>query len=197
MKPIRCFALVTMLAPAPGAAQDYSTGLEAYAVGDFVSAWLEWRRLAEQGDAEAQTGLGGMYFYGRGVPRDFAKAAHWYQLAAEQGDADAQLRLGTIYRFGMGEVTQDVSKAAHWYRSAAEQGNADAQNSLGALYYEGLSVPQNYVTAHMWFNIAAANGQANAVENLDGVERRMTSADISRAQRRARMCINSGYQDCK
>lgn len=41
-------------------------------------------RRAENGDASAQCALGDTYFYGRGVPRDYAEAHKWYSLAVEQ-----------------------------------------------------------------------------------------------------------------
>ncbi len=41
-------------------------------------------RRAENGDAAAQCALGDIYFYGRGVPRDYAEANKWYSLAVEQ-----------------------------------------------------------------------------------------------------------------
>ena len=45
---------------------------------------LEWfQRAADQGDAKAQDRIGLMYYSGKGVPQDFAQAAHWYQLAAQ------------------------------------------------------------------------------------------------------------------
>ena len=45
--------------------------------------------------------------------------------------------------------------AAAWYRRAVEQGHAEAQYNLGVLYAKGQGVPQAYVQAHMWFNLAA------------------------------------------
>lgn len=41
-------------------------------------------RRAESGDAAAQCQLGDIYFYGRGVPQDYAEAHKWYSLAVEQ-----------------------------------------------------------------------------------------------------------------
>src|SRR5208337_2841275 len=41
-------------------------------------------------------------------------------------------------------------------RPLADQGNALAQLGLGVMYANGHGVPQDYVRAHMWFNIAAA-----------------------------------------
>jgi TPR repeat protein len=64
-------------------AQDFDTGLDAYTVGDYATAYSNFLPLAEQGDAVAQSNLGNMYAYGRGVPQDNAEAVRWYRLAAD------------------------------------------------------------------------------------------------------------------
>ena len=48
----------------------------------------------------------------------------------------------------------------------------------------------------MWFNIAATSGDANAVKNRDITTRKMTAADIAKAQDLARACVNKNYKDC-
>ena len=118
----------------------------------------------------------------------------WYRLAAEQGYAMAQSDLGQMYRKGQG-VPQDYAEAGKWYRLAAEQGYASAQFTLGRLYQIGKGVPQDFVTTHMWFNIAVANGGPGAAAR-DEVAARLTPADVSEAQRRAKVCTASNYQDC-
>ena len=80
-----------------------------------------WRPLAEAGDAEAQTALGGLYLAGTGVALDPAEAARWYRLAAEQGDPVAQLNLGDLYSRGHG-VGRDLVQAYLWLSLAAAQG---------------------------------------------------------------------------
>ncbi len=40
-----------------------------------------------------------------------------------------------------------------WFRKAAEQGIAGAQSELGAFYANGHGVPQDYIQAHLWFNL--------------------------------------------
>ena len=47
-------------------------------------------------------------------------------------------------------------------------------------------MPQDYVQAHMWFNLAAAHGIEPASKNRDMVAENMTPADLSEAQRLAR-----------
>ena len=84
-----------------------------------------------------------------------------------------------------------------WYRLAAEQGDATAQFNLGVMYGNGLGVLKDSVLAHMWFNIAGANGNEAAREDRDNLERDMTRAEISRATELARTCMASDYQDCE
>ncbi len=114
-----------------------------------------------------------------------AVALKWYRMAAEQGDADAQTDLGIMYDNGFG-VPQDYAAALKWYRKAAEQGYADAQHSLGDMYANSYGVTQDYVQAHMWFNLSAAQGDETARENRDIVAKKMTPAEISKAQAMAR-----------
>ncbi len=73
-----------------------------------------------------------------------------------------------------------------WYRKAAEQGNADAQTTLGVMYANGEGVPEDFIQAHMWFNLAAAQGNELGRENRDIVAERMTPAQVAEAQRLAR-----------
>ncbi len=168
----------------------YYEGVAAYERGDYATALREFRPLAEQGNADAQSFLGFMYQEGQGVPQDYAAAVRWYRKAAKQGDADAQNNLGFMYRDGRG-VPQDYAQAARWFRSGAELGDAFAQFNLGATYGQGKGVPQNYVQAHKWFNLAAANlcpgeDRDRAIKNRDFFERKMTPAQVAEAQRLAR-----------
>ena len=52
------------------------------------------KKQAASGNATAQGSLGDRYYYGRGVPQDYAQAANWYRKAAVQGEATAQWSLG-------------------------------------------------------------------------------------------------------
>lgn len=63
---------------------------------------------AEAGDADAQHKLAIAYRFGKGVPKDDAKAVEWLQKAAEQGNDGAQHNLGVVYDFGQG-VPKEVS----------------------------------------------------------------------------------------
>jgi TPR repeat protein len=188
------FLLCTAVAT-PAIAQDYAEGFAAARAGDFATALQEWRPLAEQGGASAQTNLGHMYRNGEGVIQDYAEAASWYRLTAEQGDADAQYNLGVLYGNGYG-VIQDYTEAVDWYRKAAEQGYASAQTNLGVMYHLGRGVIQDDVIAHVWLNIGGANGNERGSDNRSVIEGRMTREQIAEAQSLARRCMASDYQDC-
>ncbi|MCZ6473807.1 MAG: hypothetical protein O6934_10240, partial [SAR324 cluster bacterium] len=47
-------------------------------------------------------------------------------------------------------------------------------------------IPQDYVQAHMWFNLAAHNGLEVAGKNRDFIATEMTPRQIAEAQRLAR-----------
>jgi TPR repeat protein len=72
------------------------------------------------------------------------------------------------------------------FQRAAEQGHAVAKLYVGVMYAEGRGVPQDYVRAHMWFSLAAAQGEQRAVKTLAMAERKMTPAQITQAQKLAR-----------
>ena len=98
-------------------AGDLETGAEAYDRGDYATALIEIRPLAEQGDAVAQTLLGSMYMHGKGVARDWAEAVKWSHLAAEQGQAVAQFSLGVMYTCSLCGFL-DYVQAHKWYSLA-------------------------------------------------------------------------------
>ena len=178
-----------------GYAQDFQTGLEAYKKGDFITALREWEPIAEQGDAAVQYNLGLMYQNGQVGTQDYKEAVKWYFKSGEQGYAEAQYNLGVMYEQGQG-VIQNYKEAANWFSKSAEQGYTSAQYNLGFMYIKGQGVLQDNVYAHMWWNLAASNGNANAAKNRDIIAKRMTVADISKAQELARVCVRKKYKGC-
>ncbi len=126
---------------------------------------------------------------------DYATAFQEWRPLAEQGDVSSQYNLGLMYSNGKG-IRQDDAEAVKWYRKAAQQGLAIAQNKLGWRYANGEGVIQDNVYAHMWFNIAASLGNQIASEYRDDVAEKMTSEDISQAQKLARECVAKNYKGC-
>jgi len=120
-KIITGLTLSILLGSGVAVAADYDKGLLAYNSGDFKTALAEWKPLAKQGHAMAQSDLGFMYNDGIGVLENDKTAVKWYTLAAEQGYAKGQYNLGTMYANGRG-VPENDKTAVKWYTLAAEQG---------------------------------------------------------------------------
>ncbi len=123
------FALVLVAAMLMSVAMaDWDSAATAYKRGDVETAFVEFKALADQGDAAAQYRLGLMYQFGLGVPEDEAEAVKWYRRAADQGYAAAQYSLGNMYNRGEG-VPEDYVQAYAWWNLAAAQGDEDARRN--------------------------------------------------------------------
>lgn len=68
-----------------------------YIQQDNETAFKFFKRAADLGNPVGQSGLGLMYLYGRGVPKDYDKAFKFFSMAADQGWVDGQLHLGIMY----------------------------------------------------------------------------------------------------
>jgi TPR repeat protein len=152
-----------------GVAQDYAAAVDWY------------RRAAAQGFAKAITNLGVMLENGFGVPQDEDEARRLYRLGGRQDSAEAALDQARFVDSGNVPPADPRALAA-----AAERGDADAQFDLGLRYVRGLGVPQDYVLAYMWLNLAAARGRADAVKLRDALGGKLTAAQTNEAQRLAR-----------
>jgi len=174
---------------------DFQKGLEAYNKKDYKTALSEWEPLTEEGHAEAQFMLGMMYRNGRGVPQNSKTAAKWWILAAQQGHVKALYNLGQTYFLGI-SAPKNYKIALYWFTLAAQQGHATAQNILGGMYYEGRGVDKNLVYAYMWFDIAASQGNKKAVQGRDRAAKRMSPAQIEKAQNLTDECEKNKYKGC-
>ena len=150
---------------------------------------------AQNGDAEAQIGLGESYLLGeRGKYKKeanewFRKAAaviypstactdkkegiKWLRKAAEQGNAEAQRRYGSIFFakykprcVGIAYPKRDVVEAIKWWRKAAEQGNLGAQVNLGSIYSSGGDIETDRLEACRWYRMAAEQGSRSSKEKI-------------------------------
>lgn len=125
----------------PGSREPAKASLPQRAAAPITAGTLEgMRRLAEQGDALAQFGMGVRYHSGEDVPQDYAEALRWFSLAAEQGNVPAQATLGAYYWAGRGTPV-DLVKAYFW-SVLAEAGGDDASKQRVALLASRLSRDQ-------------------------------------------------------
>jgi TPR repeat protein len=103
----------------------FDDALAAYNRREYGTALQLMRPLAEQGNSEAQNGMGALYYHGYGVTQDFKEAIKWYRLAAAQGNLEAQLNLGSMYYEGEG-VAEDLTHSHMWLSIVADRGYGDA-----------------------------------------------------------------------
>lgn len=130
-------ALLTALLPvrragAAGAEAAFRDGLSAYNAGSYARALAVWEPIARAGDARAQAGLGFMYYSGRGVPRDAARAAELFFLAAEQNEPTAQLFLALMH-FRSDGVPASAPLAMMWAELAVAGGEVEAFEVRGRI----------------------------------------------------------------
>lgn len=185
----------------------YTLGLHGFPKDPKLA--FQWTlKSAEQGNSSAMVNLGYFYEVGDGstdpkrvfdrpygiVPRDYDKAAEWYEKAAVQGHVRAHFYLATIYRlksddkkymeylaraanlgdpeaqFEIANTFQSIGdrkSAVTCLMKAAEQGFTRAQVNLGYCYEMGDGVAKNLDKAAEWYNKAAnlGNGEAKYLLN--------------------------------
>jgi hypothetical protein len=140
-----------------------------------------------------------LYANGDGVPQDAQKAFAYYRKSAAQGNADALYNLGMLYLNGTG-VEADTDNAVKQFTLSAQQGDADAEYVLGQFYAgnqttglqsvaEGATQTQTFsnlqeddVRAYMLYNLAAAQGDADAQTAKAALQANMTADEIASAQ---------------
>lgn len=93
-----------------------------------------------------------------------------------------------MYENGLG-VPQAYDAATSLYLEAAMRGDPFAQSRLGLMYDKGHGVPQDFVLAHKWLNLAAARAPRRQRDFFlrlrDAVASKMTADQILEAQRLA------------
>jgi TPR repeat protein len=96
--------------------------------------------------------------------------------------SDARLGERAMIQFQMSEAVP----VCHVGSNAMAPETAEQMFEQGMLYSSGREVAADLVTAHMWFNLAAMKGSAEAVRLRREVAAEMLDAEIGQAQRAAR-----------
>jgi hypothetical protein len=81
--------------------------------------------------------------------------------------------------------SEDYALASHSWLAAAESGDPQSQFALAQLYEQGMGVPQSYLRAHLFYNLAGSKGLAEAREARDALAAKMSVAQVAEAQRLA------------
>jgi hypothetical protein len=98
---------------------------------------------------------------GRGVPRDYERAAELYEEASKRGDARAENNLGVMAMRGQGRDVSYWAAASH-FREAASRGSAAAHYNLGLMYDSGVGMSHDAERAVSEYRMAAEQGLPEA-----------------------------------
>lgn len=198
MKKIIAIFLLTLCIAFTVFADEMDKISELYKKKEYKQAVILLKKIAKQGDARGQAGLGLLYARGEGVTQDYNEAVKWYKLSAKQGNLIGQNYLGVSYFHGNG-VQIDYLEAIKWFKLASEQKNVtkryislqtEAQIYLAGICYAIAANTQDYQQAHMWFYIASLNADSEelryqAQNGRSDTAAKMTPEQLENAQRLA------------
>ena len=106
---------------------------------------------AENGNVNAWTNLGALYYTGRIGEQSYEKAVHYYTLAADHGELQAMENLGYCWYYGRtGEV--DYKKAYHYFIKGALAGSINSRYKIGDMYRNGYYVEKDEQLAFRIYN---------------------------------------------
>ena len=91
------------------------------------------------------------------------------------------------------DAGRHTEAAAQW-RAAARANDVRAMLALGRAFAKGVGVPQDFVEAHKWLNLAAGRGSAEAVAERDALAREMTVGERAEARKLARVWRQAATQ---
>lgn len=124
---------------------------------------------ARKGDVAAQTELGEMYLFGKGVPKDYKKALMWSTKAMKKGNEIATTNVGIMYFEGFG-VKKNYKKASELFNKAMDKGNMNAEMKapryLGIMAQNGLGTKKNLEDAIFYYEMGDSAGDIVAQYNL-------------------------------
>jgi len=90
----------------------------------------------------------------------------------------------------------DYLPAIRLFEPLARQGKGEAQKILARIYRRSDPAHRS-VRALMWWEIAASQGDAEAVMERDQLEREMPADQVENARALAQACLASHYKRCR
>lgn len=149
-----------------------------YVNSDYADVLKLLEPLAQQGNSQAMSQLGYLFFFGRypqpGQPYlndaipplpNQGAGVLWWKKAASLGNGDAMYYIGWfVYDRGLfinGDAI-DPNKSFYWLKRSAAAGCVSGMSHLGWLYFKGIGTTSDYNQAYYWMKKAAAGGSYNA-----------------------------------
>lgn len=135
-----------------------------------------------------------MYYNGRGVSEDKARAKEFARRAAIHGSAAGQCNYGDSL-----SDEENYAEAKVFYEMSAEQDYIPSITALGLMYFYGRGVEQDFSKAFKWFMKAAEGGnlwvQHNVAYSYEGGYG--VAKDINKAREWYTRAAEQGNEDAK
>lgn len=119
------------------------------------------------------------------APERIPEARALLEQALDAGNTLAAYFLARLYLEGIGGHPLDAVRGAEYARIGAEAGHARLQGWLASLYATGRGLEPDPVSALMWANLAAANGDRFGEQVRLELEQRLSAEQVAEARRRA------------
>jgi len=114
---------------------------------------------------------------GQGAPTNCEQAVQWFRRSERLGNSCAAYWLGYCYEQGKGCETNLV-EAVKYYREAAECGCVDSQFALGRCLMSPNVGISDSVGAFAWLKFAGKNGQTQAFDLSNKLQRHLTESEL-------------------
>ncbi len=129
------------------------------------NAFVRFRQMAKQGDADARYNLAIFFEEGMGTEPDLTQALYWYDRAASQGHIRAGYKLGMLYLSGPPHI-QDMDKALAMLSKAADVGDINALYRLGLVHLDPQQPVYSEHRSIRYFRRAARRGHSLSQQQL-------------------------------
>ena len=115
----------------------------------------------------------------------------------EDGEATEEISAENIKdELNQLKINSEYTQLLLLAEQAARSGNGHAHLILGEIHQEGTGVPQNFQYSYVWFNIAAAQNVADAVEKRNAAIKLLTPEGIVIAQELSTKCLATDFSQC-
>lgn len=162
-------------------------------VQNYKKAEERLKKAVLLGDAEAEYTYGNMLLEGRFVPKDNEQGFATLLSAAKKEFSPAQLATGKLYLEGIG-TKPDRKNAHHWFYKAAINGNPQGMYETAVDFETGRGVEKLPGNAHLFYNLAAANGIEQAQAKLMELSSSLGYEQTIEAQAKAEKMLNEIYE---
>jgi len=143
----------------------YKDAKNALEKAQFKTAYAYFSYLTQRNHAESFNELGDMYFYGRGMAINQAKALELYKKAAALDSVYGFFNVGFLYWNGPEEI-QDPEQALQYLKKAAQMGYTYALSFIGDIYRTGPEELIDYVEAKRYYQKGVDVNEINAIKGM-------------------------------